>query len=110
VQDPSYYMVYEHYPCDGDGLRASGSGAYGLLQPCILGTLIDAMRTTLVVMWAGDCARQSVIVSPVLVRFWQRARLLSLLTQKVTKKLPLHQWRCGYSPAALSGYGSKVHV
>jgi len=67
VQDSSYYMVYEHYPCDGDGLRASGSGAYGLLQPCILGTLIDAMRTTLVVMWAGDCARQSVIVSPLFV-------------------------------------------
>jgi hypothetical protein len=39
-------------------------------------------------MWAGDCARQSVIVSPVLVRFWQRARLLSLLTQKVTKNCP----------------------
>jgi len=62
-------MVSDHYPCDGDGLQASDSGAYGLLQPCIPGTLIDAMRTTLVVMWAGDCARQSVIVSPVPVRF-----------------------------------------
>ena len=42
------------------------------------------------VIWAGDCARQSVIVSPlfVLVRFWQRVRLLSLLIQKVIKKTP----------------------
>ncbi len=41
------------------------------------------------VIRAGDCARQSVIVSPlfVLVRFWQRVRPLSLRTQKVTKKL-----------------------
>ena len=37
------------------------------------------------VMRAGDCARQSVIISPVLVCFWQRVRLLSLLTQKVIK-------------------------
>jgi hypothetical protein len=46
------------------------------------------MRTTLVVMWAGDCARQSVIVSPLFVPvcFWQRVRPLSLLTQKVIKK------------------------
>jgi hypothetical protein len=38
---------------------------------------------------ADDCARQSVIVSPVLVRFWQLARRLSLLTQKVIKKRTL---------------------
>ena len=44
------------------------------------------MRTTLVVMRADDCARQSVIVSPVPVCFSQRARPLSLLTQKVIKK------------------------
>jgi len=88
VQDSSRYMLYDPYPCDGDDPQASGSDAYGLLQPCILGTLVDAMRTTLVVLWAGDCARQSVIVSPVLVCSWQRVRPPSLLTQKVAKNRP----------------------
>jgi hypothetical protein len=47
------------------------------------------------VIRADDGARQSVIVSPlfVLVRFLQRARPLSLLTQKVIKKRNLpHRW------------------
>ena len=90
MQGSRYYIRYDHYPCDGDGPRAPSSGACRLLQPCIFGTLIDAMRTTLVVMRAGDCARQSVIVSPlfVFVCFWQRARPLSPLTQKVIKKHP----------------------
>jgi hypothetical protein len=81
-------MEYAPSPCDGDGPRASGSGAYGLLQPCILGTLIDAMRTTLVVMWAGDCARQSVIVSPVLGRFLAAREAAVAPHAKSHKELP----------------------
>jgi hypothetical protein len=56
------------------------------------------MRATLVVMRADDGARQSVIVSPLFVPvcFSQRARPLSLLTQKVIKKThpptPLVVW------------------
>jgi len=39
-------MVYDYDPCNGDGPRASGNDAYGLLQLCIFGTLVDAMRKT----------------------------------------------------------------
>ena len=37
-------------------------------------------------MRAGDCARQSLIASPLSVRVWQLEKLLPLLVKEATKK------------------------